>query len=74
MNEYRQWLETRSSLDPRLANLPVWTEDMIRLEREFSAITEAFEKRYRIPFDVAWNELAVLLNFDPELWSNGSPE
>ena len=75
MNDYMDLLEVRPLLDPvQFENLPVWTVDIIRLEHEFSAITAALAERYRIPFDVAWNQLAVVLGFDPELWSYGNPQ
>ena len=75
MNEYRDLLEVRSSLDPeRFKNLPVWTADMMELEREFSTITEALAERYGIPFDHTWNQLAAVLGFDPEQWSYGNPD
>jgi RHS repeat-associated protein len=67
MSDYQNWLSVRPLLDPRLANVPVWTNDMIRLDRQFHILAEQLAARLGIGINQAWNLLATYVGFNPEL-------
>ena len=64
----REWLEVRKYLDPRLSNVPLWTVDMIKLDRKFFDLAERIAARMGITFDQAWALLANRVGFNPETW------
>jgi hypothetical protein len=49
-------------------HLTRWTDDMIRVDRDFVNIAQAIAQRFGITFDQAWQRLAQVVGFDPETW------
>lgn len=70
IEDYGDRLDAIKYLNPQIlaAGVPLWTDTMIQLDREFFDLAQIIAERFDITFDEAWALLANHVGFNPELW------
>jgi RHS repeat-associated protein len=74
IRDYRDRLEAMRYLDPGILGrgVPLWTDVMVRLDREFMEIVELMMARYGMSEARAQQLLAQFVNFFPEEWGTAA--